>query len=121
MSLTLPDRYKAFFEESLERWAPASKYAVLRTLDGGRTSAAVFLVDIAQSAVAKTRPSGQYVLKLQAKSDIWDALTECDCHQAAFQRNTDFATKHIPVLAEHAESAEFICMLYEIAGRSLVL
>jgi serine/threonine protein kinase len=117
MSTALLASFRDFFETSLAQWSPGAKYAILKILDGGRTSASVSVVDI-----VSTKPrglSGQFVLKIQSKADLWDEEIEYERHTNALNWSPIFGDKHIPKLVHHAEDDKYIAILYEIAGHSL--
>jgi hypothetical protein len=120
MSLQIPNRYRSFFEASLQNWAPGCKYALIRSLDSGRSSAVVYVIDIAPASGGQpVGLSGQYILKLQEKVGLWDPQSEYDRHKIASEQNPEFAIKHIPRLIQHADDPECMGILYEIAGHSL--
>jgi len=119
MSIQVPDRYQPFFEASLQEWAPGCKYALIRSLDSGRSPAVVYVIDIAGQSGRPVGLSGQYILKLQDMASLWELQTEYERHQVAMERNPVFTAKHIPRLVQHAKDAERIGILYEIAGHSL--
>ncbi|MGA8025645.1 MAG: phosphotransferase [Bryobacteraceae bacterium] len=103
-------------------WKLKASPVILRPLDGGKSGAGVFVVQVSP----KDGPSedalifGEYVLKFDAISKWAPAEpVEWQRHEAARRRNPVFGEDHIPPLIRHAELDGRIAMLYDIAGSSL--
>lgn len=123
---SIPAEFQPLVDELMDRHAPSGKISIVKDLVGGRSPAAVFLVDIdaastKPSAEQSTALSGQFVLKLE-RQRVWDQPEpdESARHRAAWDRNVGFSDKHIPRLLGHAERNHSHALLYQIAGHSLV-
>lgn len=125
MSATVPNQFQEIFEKAIATWAGGSRLSVQKDLVGGRSRAAVLLVDIAPppkiTAAADQLLSGEFVLKLD-ELRVWDPPErhEQQRHETARLWNPEFAERHIPRLLRHEAGDRSIALLYEIASRSLV-
>ncbi len=99
---------------------------VLKEISDGESGASVLLVDF--SAVhdasgpntgGELQP-GQYILKTQPHSVWLGEKPESTRHADATDRNSHFASKHIPDLRYSASVDGWLVLVYEIAGQSLV-
>ena len=119
----IPERYLAIVTELISRNGSGPDFFVRKALGGGNTDALVLVVDVGQKAPNSNAeyPSGEYILKLDTKR-VWNVPepAEGERHEAATTWNTEFSSRHIPRLIDHAEDDKSQALLYEIAGQSLV-
>ena len=123
MFLPETEDFKTLLDAAFAEWAPGAKVSYKR-LRGGRSGAVVLKVDI-RGEHDGDLDNGQYILKLSRHSKWLDQDSEIVAHRRATDRNTTFATQHIPNLvkafdlaAEDVESGGY-AILFEIAGASM--
>jgi hypothetical protein len=116
-----------FIKTAFSPYPNVETITILRELVGGKTKAAVLLVDIVaiKGASDKARsgdtPSGQFILKIDFRAKNWpDEPVEAERHQKAteWDKSGVFAKSHIPNLRHHYEADGKLLMLYDIAGLS---
>src|SRR5687767_11513 len=123
MFLPETEDFKTLLDAAFAEWAPGAKVSYKR-LRGGRSGAVVLKVDI-RGEHDGDLDNGQYILKLSRHSQWRDQDSEIVAHRRATDRNTTFATQHIPNLVkafdlpgDDVESGGY-AILFEIAGASM--
>jgi tetratricopeptide (TPR) repeat protein len=114
-----------FLRRAFEKLPANQTLTIQRELTGGKTGAAVMLVDIAYHATGVSpQPNhleGQFVLKVESNKDSWGELNEAKRHLAGQEWNPDFFKSHVPQLRHNFEEGRDSCMLYEIAASSQII
>jgi tetratricopeptide (TPR) repeat protein len=111
---------KALFQQLADRWDLKASPILLRSLDGGKSGANVFVAQISPLESVTDLPLGEYILKFDAiKERNVGEPREWQRHETARTRNALFGEDHVPSLKRNAELNDRVAMLYDVAGGSL--